>query len=97
LTNNGSISFLTESKLQYISSLVTITEVKEYGGYGLVAIPSTNPIEKQPWRKLTQVADTRNDDEPLINELDELFTIPEDIIISVPSVLHKFSSNLFKL
>jgi hypothetical protein len=48
------------------------------------------------WRKLTQVVDDTNDDELLISELDELFTIPEDIITSVPSVLHKFSSSVWE-
>jgi len=73
-----------------ISSHVTLAEFQEYGGYGLLALQPSGS---------SKGGDKAQDDEKeqsphvVIRELDDLFTIPRNIIISADYVLDNFSSN----
>lgn len=68
-----------------ISPSVTIAPFHEFGGYGLQAKPKTTDNDYES-------NNDNDDDEYAIHHLDEMFTIPESIIISSKSVIHQFNT-----
>lgn len=85
-----------------ISPRVTLESFPEFGGYGLKAKSKCemNNGEKDELIKQTCTIDDNDTDdskEIAIQYFDEMFTIPESIIMSTKSILHEFTSSNFKI
>jgi hypothetical protein len=80
------LSWLVENGSN-ISKHVTLAEFQDYGGYGLLAVQesgSCNVFEKEMCGDGTEQV-------PALRHLDDLFTIPRNLIISAQTVLVTFS------
>ena len=71
-----------------ISNHVTISSFPEFGGYGLLAVPETTNNDDD------DKGSTNHDDSVAIHEMDQLFTIPSNIIISTRTFLEEYTMHI---